>query len=53
MRKNSRVNPTHITDQKGKRVALENSDPNAQKNVPDLRDRVSVIERIIGIRDSI
>ena len=50
MRKDSRVNQQFVADQKARRTGLESSDPASQKSVPELRDRVTVLERLLGVR---
>jgi len=49
-RKQSRIVPTFVADQKVRRTGLESSDPSSQNSVPDLRDRVTVVERLLSIR---
>jgi len=50
MRKPSAVNPVFIKDQKTRRNTLEVSDPHNQNSVPDLRNRLTIVEQIVGIR---
>ena len=49
-RKDSRVNQQFLIDQITRRTGLESSDPASQKSVPELRDRVTVLERLLGVR---
>jgi len=50
MRKPSRINPQHLVDQKTKRKHLVDQGPDYGNNVPELRERVTVLEEIVGIR---
>ena len=50
MRKPTRVDPAFMQSQADKRVALDTSDPNAQNSVPELRDRVTVLEELLAVR---
>ena len=50
MRKPTAVNPVFIKDQKTRRTTLASSDPQHQNSVPALRDRLTEVERIVGIR---
>ena len=49
-RKESRVSKQFLEDQKGRRKTLEDAGPNYGQNVPELRERVTALERITGIR---
>jgi len=49
--KPSRVDSQFLDDQKTRRVGLNDSDPTSHNSVPALRDRVTVVERLLSIRD--
>ena len=52
MREASRVSPEFLQDQQTRRTGLNDSDPNSQNSIPALRDRVTVLERLLSVREA-
>jgi len=50
MREPSRVNKSHLVAQKTKRKTLVDEGPSYGNNVPELREGVTMLESIVGIR---
>jgi len=46
----SRVNPQFLQEQKNRRDTLASTPGNSGNSVPELRDRLTVVEEIVSIR---